>query len=273
HVALTHDRIDFDVNNLSLEKDYTHELGMRVDIQQRPYSIEIETIVDNIKNKRFQILRPIDHFLIERIDKMVNIRQWTQLGEPFLVVPNPNSKYPAVLVPLPSSSKLYQDLKTQMQKISTAIQILSIEQVKNPLLEESYESMKSIIARQCTSVNPNERYLFHGTKGPGIDGIRDDGFDDRYYNASGNWGHGAYFADDPNKSHGYTSADTTDQTRVMYYNKVLLGIESQQTAPNQKLVSAPIGFHSVVGTLNGFNEYIVYRYGQALPYFKIIYKA
>ncbi|CAF4001664.1 unnamed protein product, partial [Adineta steineri] len=42
HVALTHDRIDFDVNNLSLEKDYTHELGMRVDIQQRPYSIEIE---------------------------------------------------------------------------------------------------------------------------------------------------------------------------------------------------------------------------------------
>jgi hypothetical protein len=59
----------------------------------------------------------------------------------------------------------------------------------------------------------------------------------------------------------------------MYYNKVLLGIESKQTAVDQKLVSAPLGFHSVVGTLNGFTEYMVYRYGQALPYMKIIYKA
>ncbi|CAF4572620.1 unnamed protein product, partial [Rotaria sp. Silwood2] len=83
HVALTHDRIDFDVNNLSLEKDYTHELGMRVDIQQRPYLIELEAIVDNIKNKRFQVLRPIDHFLTGRFNKMTNIRHWTQLGEPF----------------------------------------------------------------------------------------------------------------------------------------------------------------------------------------------
>ena len=53
HVALTHDRIDFDVNNLSVEKEYTRELGMRIDIQQKPYEIELETIVDNIKNKPF----------------------------------------------------------------------------------------------------------------------------------------------------------------------------------------------------------------------------
>ena len=36
---------------------------MRVDIQQKPYSIEFETIVDNIKNKRFQVLRPIDQYV------------------------------------------------------------------------------------------------------------------------------------------------------------------------------------------------------------------
>ncbi|CAM4754601.1 unnamed protein product [Rotaria magnacalcarata] len=187
HVALTHDRIDFDVNDLSLEKDYTHEIGMRVDIQQRPYLIEIEAIVDNIKNKRFQILRPIDDFLTERINKMVNIRHWTQMGEPSSVVPNPNPKYSAVLVPLPSPSKLYQDLQKDMQKIGNAT-IVSIEQVKNPLLEDAYESMKKLIAKQCKGSNPNERSLFHGTKGDGIDGIRDDGFDDRYFSPSGNWG-------------------------------------------------------------------------------------
>ncbi|CAF4115578.1 unnamed protein product, partial [Rotaria sordida] len=111
HVALTHDRIDFDVNNLSLEKDYTHELAMRVDIQQRPYFIELETIVDNIKNKRFQILRPIDTNVEQRVDKMVNIRHWTQIGQPFLVVPNPDPKYWSVLVRLPSSDKLYKTVE------------------------------------------------------------------------------------------------------------------------------------------------------------------
>ncbi|CAF3609413.1 unnamed protein product [Rotaria socialis] len=271
HVALTHDRIDFDVNDLSLEKDYTHEIGMRVDIQQRPYLIEIEAIVDNIKNKRFQVLRPIDNFLTERIDKMINIRHWTQMGEPFSVVPNPNPKYSAVLVTLPPPSKLYRDLQTEMQKIGS-VTIVSIEQVKNPLLEDTYESMKKLIAKQCKGSNPNERSLFHGTKGEGIDGIRDDGFDDRYFSPTGNWGHGAYFADDPKKSHGYTAADTTDQTHVMYYCKVVLGVESKQTATNQQLVSAPKDTHSVVGTLGGFTEYIVYRYGQALPYMKITYK-
>ncbi|CAF5225732.1 unnamed protein product, partial [Rotaria magnacalcarata] len=56
------------------------------------------------------------------------------------------------------------------------------------LLEDAYESMKKLIAKQCKGSNPNERSLFHGTKGDGIDGIRDDGFDDRYFSPSGNWG-------------------------------------------------------------------------------------
>lgn len=58
----------------------------------------------------------------------------------------------------------------------------------------------------------------------------------------------------------------------MYYCKVTLGIESKQTATNNTLKSAPLGFHSVVGTLGSYNEYIVYRYGQAMPYMKITYK-
>jgi hypothetical protein len=58
----------------------------------------------------------------------------------------------------------------------------------------------------------------------------------------------------------------------MFYNKVLLGIESVQTAIDQTLVSAPKGFHSVRGTHFTYTEYIIYRYGQALPYLKITYK-
>jgi hypothetical protein len=192
HVASTHDRIDFDVSNLSLEKGYTKELGMRVDIQQKPYSIELEKIVSNIKNKRFQVLRPIDKDVQSRIDKMVKMRGWTQLGQPMSVIPNPPPKYKVVLVPLPESTELYRSLVQQMKSsINNQVQVLSIEQIKNPLLEETYFAMKQIIAKQCPGQNPNEQELFHGTKGEAIDGILNDGFDDRYWGTNfgmGNFG-------------------------------------------------------------------------------------
>ncbi|CAF3722171.1 unnamed protein product [Rotaria sp. Silwood1] len=234
HVALTHDRIDFDVSNLYLEKDYTREIGMHVDIQQKPCSIELESIIDNISR---------DH-----ISKMVDI------------------------LPLPTSSVLYKDLSAKIRTIATEIQIKSIEQIRNPLLEDAYEAMKSLIARECPGSNPNERELFHGTKPESVQGITDYGFDDRYFSSSGRWGHGAYFADNPQKSHGYARPDTNDGTHAMFYAKVLLGIPSVLNQDNPKLTSAPIGFHSVQGTGGQYEEYIVYRYGQALPYLKIIYK-
>jgi hypothetical protein len=187
HVALTQDRIDFDVSNLSLEKDYTHELGMRIDITQPPYSIELETIVDNIKNKCFQVLRPVDPNLQLRIDKMVDIRGWNRKSPDLLVVPKPHWKENVVLVPLPSSSVLFIEVSNKMKVIS-GIRILSIEQIRNPFLEETYEGMKKLIKKQCTGANPNEQELFHGTNGDGINGITEDGFDDRFFNAAGMYG-------------------------------------------------------------------------------------
>lgn len=58
----------------------------------------------------------------------------------------------------------------------------------------------------------------------------------------------------------------------MFYNKVILGIVSIQNTTNPSLTSAPKGFHSVKGTNFRYPEYIVYRFGQALPYLKITYK-
>jgi hypothetical protein len=187
HVALTHDRIDFDVSNLYLEKDYTREIGMRVDIQQRPYSIELESIIDNIKNKRFRVLRSEDHTIQERIDRMTRIREWTQFGETFPYLPSPDSKYRSVLVPLLPSSVLYRDISEKMKNISNNIHIKSIEQIRNPLLEDAYEAIKEIIAHECPGSNPNEQELFHGTSEDAIQGIIDNGFDDRYF-ADGMYG-------------------------------------------------------------------------------------
>ncbi|CAF0864151.1 unnamed protein product [Rotaria sordida] len=186
HVALTHDRIDLDVNNLSVEKDYTHEIGMRINIQRKPYEIELEKIVNNIKNKRFKVLRPLDQFVKQRIDKMQK-RGWTQDGPIISVIPDPHYKYYAILVPLPSSATLYTDVSTKMKNIGS-VQIVSIEEIRNPYLEETYEGMKKLIAKQCPNQNPNEQELFYGTKSAGIQDITEDGYDDRYFIKGGLYG-------------------------------------------------------------------------------------
>ena len=85
-------------------------------------------------------------------------------------------------------------------------------------------------------------------------------------------GHGAYFADNPQKSHNYTAPGSSNK-RVMFYNKVVLGNQWELKAADNSLVSAPIGYHSVVGRHSHLTEYIIYRYGQALPYLKITYTA
>ena len=62
----------------------------------------------------------------------------------------------------------------------------------------------------------------------------------------------------------------------MFYNKVTLGNTKILRDLDQKLAAAPIGSHSVHGQLpvdTDADEFIVYRYVQALPYLKITYKA
>lgn len=90
-------------------------------------------------------------------------------------------------------------------------------------------------------------------------------------------GHGIYFADRPeHHPHVHTAPSERDQTRIMYYSKVLLGKIYVMKEINKDLQSAPIDYHSIHGIhpeSPGQDEFIVYRYGQALPYLKITYKA
>jgi hypothetical protein len=187
HVALTHDRIDLDVSNLSLERNYPRELGMRIDVTQSPYSMELESIVENVMEGRFRVLRPIDQFMKDRIERMIQ-RGWAQQGEPINVNPSPPPRCYSVLVPVPSTSLLYQSLANEMKKIATNVRIFTIEEVRNPLLEDTYEAIKKMIAKECPGFNPNERKLFHGTKSDGMKGIIENGFDDRFFNPTGAWG-------------------------------------------------------------------------------------
>ena len=67
-------------------------------------------------------------------------------------------------------------------------------------------------------------------------------------------GAGAYFADDPRKSHGYAEPDGTNQSRVMFYSKVTLGKESVKAAADNTLVAAPVDFQPVKETAFQYPE-------------------
>ena len=117
HVALTHNRIDFDVNNLYVERDHTKDLGQRVDLHEPPCSIDLEQIIENIQKKHFRVLRDVDHLIQNRIDKMTK-RGWTQHGDTLSYIPAPSDKDTFVEADLPSQTPRYQTIVEDFKKIA-----------------------------------------------------------------------------------------------------------------------------------------------------------
>ncbi len=86
-------------------------------------------------------------------------------------------------------------------------------------------------------------------------------------------GNGAYFSDNPQKSHEYTQSTNDDTTRILFYTKVVLGREMILNNVNSALYSPSRDHHSVHSIVsNTSSEYIVYRLTQALPYLIITYQ-
>ena len=77
--------------------------------------------------------------------------------------------------------------------------------------------------------------------------------------------------------HTRTFSDANDNDKlVIFLTKVLMGNVQKLNRHRTNLISAPDKYHSIHGTfphLPNRDEFIIYRYGQALPYIKIRYKA
>ncbi|CAF3996940.1 unnamed protein product [Rotaria sordida] len=270
HVALTHNRIDFDVNNLYVERDHTKDLGQRVDLHEPPCSIDLEQTVENIQKKYFRVLRDVDQLIQSRIDKMIK-RGWTQHGETLSFIPAPSKKDTFVEADLPSETSRYQKIVEDFKNIVNA-RIIQITQLRNPDLENAYEANKRLIANECPSKDPNECFLYHGTGIDNAKSIMEKGYDNRYFSTFGLYGRGAYFADNPAKSHDYTKLSNYSGTsRIIFYNKVVLGIPEILNTTDTTRMAAKVDHHSVQGTANPMTEYIVYTNAQALPFLKITY--
>jgi hypothetical protein len=255
-----------DVSNLYVKSGFVNELGMRipldnVQVSDGPVeSITVDMIVQNIQNKIFNVLRPIN--TAPRIQKLQN-RGWKAGPKKYILFP----KAEISVLPLKKDDPNYVFASDMMKPLNN-ITIVEILVIGNKACEKIYQGHREVMER--TGV-VNERNLFHGTSEEGALGIWKNSFDNRYAK-DGAWGYGTYFADDPNKSHSYAPPNK-DGIRHMLICRVLLGKENIMNGTKNGLVSPGIGFDSVRGTGFKFTEYIVYRYGQALPILMVKYRS
>lgn len=174
---------------------------------------------------------------------------------------------------------------------SSRLSVVHIEAISNQLLSAVYENQKvsswtavgRSLIRSCAILvqrwmqqdlkgrKPHEMLLYHGTRGDAVDGIPRFGFDNRFWNELGAFGPGAYFADDPQKSHAYTGSG---HVRTIFVCYVLLGAQHVASQP-ERFTSAPLGTHHVFyngAAWRGLNEFIIYKESQAKPWLRITYR-
>jgi hypothetical protein len=176
---------DLDVNSLYVERDQCIGIIQNIDLTNPPFLIDLKQIIENIQCKQFKVLVSIDKYLAKRIAKMV-ARGWTQKGEPLTDIPNKvRLKFDVNLLPL--TSALYMKIEREIQQIP-GFSIISVEEIHNPDVEITYESMKKLIASQCPGNNPNERFLFHGTQHDKAQKIIEEGFDYSFFRTCGLFG-------------------------------------------------------------------------------------
>jgi len=97
--------------------------------------------------------------------------------------------------------------------------ITRLERNQNRTLWTFYYLKKSLVSK--SNRNPNEQFLFHGSRNDAYDIILKEGLDHRVANLGGSIGAGIYFAPNSGTSSGYVSAN--GRSKKMLYCRVTLG--------------------------------------------------
>lgn len=119
--------------------------------------------------------------------------------------------------------------------------------------------------------DPNEKYLFHGSRVGAYEIILKDGFDHRVANMGGAIGAGVYFATHASTSTGYV---TGGHAKKMLYCRVTLGsVGTGKSGIRRPPEKRGGGLHDSVGQVHGGNGmYVVFDNHQAFPEYTIHYR-
>jgi len=271
HFAVLHTQGDFNVNQMCLVK-YPDLIGLKA--RTRPNDGGVELTVDNVitscLKKELFTMQLADKVVAGRERKML-LRGWKILDPRTFIPVNDEDGLAVRLVSRDHAKfKEYDDILKAMTK-KGAGKLVEMYEIHSSLVDGHYAAMKAEFERAGAA---NERDLFHGTDDAAVQPILSGGFDDHYWKATGFFGRGAYFADDPNLSVSFTGGTNP---RTLFVCSVLLGkvqdlSDTPIATPKGPTFFPDVGNHSVKGRIMYGTpptirqmEYIVYRYGQAKP--------
>jgi hypothetical protein len=267
HFAALHSMADFDVNMLTLMSPCEGTIGLKV-----PWdALKVDEIIERIHKSEMWRLRPIAGTMQERLDKMKG-RGWTIVDtREYVPVEHENS----VRSSLTQVFKEDPDYANYFEAIAAMNRTgVTIYRIENANMTQIYEGVRARIAAE-NGGDANERTLFYGTKKDAALGILHSGFDDRYWNGGNGatFGRAAYFAPIPAMADNFTDRGA-GVVRWIFVCKVTLGfVESIPPQNVHYLPKSP--YHSSTGRETHWfpneDQFMVYRYGQALPLLLIRY--
>jgi hypothetical protein len=270
HFAALHTTADFDVNTLCVV-NYPDLIGLKREYKnQEQERLNVDDVVANCLQKQ---LVQTKSGVADRLQKM-QTRGWTLVKEVHYVPVNERVGY--TVLPISRYSAEFERFKGRLAAMpKNPGKLVDMYEIQSGEMDALYKGMKDFLQNKNKG-DPNEKEeLFHGTKEDAVNAILRNGFDDKFWNAGGFFGRGAYFADDPNLSNAFTGPANP---RTIFVCSVLMGKVDDRTGTP---ITAPMGetfnnttlangFDSVNGHIYYGNpptrrekEYIVYRLGQA----------
>jgi hypothetical protein len=277
HFAVLHTLADFDVNTMCVVA-FQDLIGLKMTYKQSDgHELNVDDVIANCRRKQFVTMQHVGSGIMQiREDKMKE-RGWTKLKDMIFVPVNPRLDYSVFTVH--EKSPVYVKYKSEIETRITKgkAKLRSMYEIRSSIVDGHYMAMRDEFQKTIGGGDVNEQLLFHGTDDSVVEAILRGGFDDRFWKASGYFGRGAYFADDPNLSVGYTKAPPGGGPRSIFICSVILGrVDDRSANPITKAMGPDfypaVGFNSVKGRIQYGTpptlremEYIVYRYGQAKP--------
>jgi hypothetical protein len=263
HFAALHAMADFDANLLTVMSPCEDLVGLKA----AHGGLDVDTIIGRILKKELLQLKSDDPTMIKRVQKM-EARGWTVVDRAVHQPVVARSTRSTMVRVYRDDDEVKEHYRAVHDMGGRDIQIYRIEnRIATLIFDAEHERVK-----EENGGDANEKLLYHGTKGDAALSILHSGFDDRYWTGGQGaaFGRAAYFAPIPAMSHDFTDGPR----RYIFVCRVLLGKQAL-IQPGQPHYHVPPGVHSAVGRephwFSHQDQFMIYRYGQAIPLYMIQY--
>jgi len=163
----------------------------------------------------------------------------------------------------------YDKVISQWKKGMPGVAVVRLERNQNKTLWMWYYLRRKMVG-SANKADPNEEFLYHGSRNDAYDAILKEGLDIRVANLGGAIGAGVYFATSSATSSGYVSSTAWNGVKKMLYCRVILG----KVGPGKHGLRRPpeISKGKLYDSVGNQTMYVIFDNYQSYPEYIIHYK-